>query len=54
MIILGISVFYHDSAAALLRNGEIVARLLPTAEGSFFDEEDQPDHDLVEYSVRMQ
>lgn len=38
----------------VLRNGEIVARLLPTAEGSFFDEEDQPDHDLVEYAVRTQ
>ena len=25
MIILGLSAFYHDSAAALLRDGEIVA-----------------------------
>ncbi|MGE5369406.1 MAG: carbamoyltransferase N-terminal domain-containing protein, partial [Chloroflexota bacterium] len=25
MLILGVSAFYHDSAAALLRDGEIVA-----------------------------
>lgn len=25
MIVLGLSAFYHDSAAALVRNGEIVA-----------------------------
>ncbi len=30
MYILGVSAFYHDSAACLIRNGEIVA----AAEGS--------------------
>jgi carbamoyltransferase len=25
MVILGISAYYHDSAAALLRDGEIIA-----------------------------
>jgi len=25
MIVLGVSAFYHDSAAAILRDGEIVA-----------------------------
>ncbi len=42
------------SVLDVLRNSKLIARLLPSLEGSFFDEEEQFDKDEIFYQIRLQ